>query len=296
MLTFPVTAIGSVASMIQRAAASQKRLNEFLHTEPAIQSPVTEIKEPLLSGDIVFNNVSFTYTHTGIQALKNFSLTIKEGEKVLILGRTGSGKSTLVQLLFRFYDPDEGSITIGGRDIRSIPLNHLRNNISFVPQDVFLFSDTVEHNISFGLNKGPSKDEIIASAKNAAIHNEIQTLQNGYETMVGERGVTLSGGQKQRISIARALIKEPQIIVFDDSLSAVDAKTENHIINNLYSVLENKTAILITHRIFTVLNFDKVIIIDDGEIVEQGTHEELLAANGYYAELYQLQTSQESAA
>jgi len=282
--------------MIQRAAASQKRLNEFLHTEPAIQSPVMEIKEPMLAGDIVFHNVSFTYTHTGIQALKNFSLTIKKGEKVLILGRTGSGKSTLAQLLFRFYDPDEGNITIGGRDIRSIPLNHLRNNISFVPQDVFLFSDTVEHNISFGLNKEPAKDLIITSAKNAAIHNEILTLQNGYETMVGERGVTLSGGQKQRISIARALIKEPQIMVFDDSLSAVDAKTENQIINNLYSVLGNKTAILITHRIFTVFNFDQVIIIDDGEIVEQGTHEELLAANGYYAELYQLQTSRESAA
>jgi ATP-binding cassette subfamily B protein len=296
MLTFPVTAIGSVASMIQRAAASQKRINEFLHTEPAIQSLATDIKESALYGDIVFNKVSFTYTHTGIQALKNFSLTIKEGEKVLILGRTGSGKSTLVQLLFRFFDPDEGNITIGGRDIRSIQLSHLRDNISFVPQDVFLFSDTVEDNISFGLNKEPSKDEIITSAKNAAIHNEILTLQNGYETMVGERGVTLSGGQKQRISIARALIKKPQIMVFDDSLSAVDAKTENQIINNLYSVLESKTAILITHRIFTVLNFDKVIIIDDGEIVEEGTHEELLSANGYYAELYQLQTSQESAA
>jgi ATP-binding cassette subfamily B multidrug efflux pump len=296
MLTFPVTAIGSVASMIQRAAASQKRLNEFLHTEPAIQSPATGTELPALSGDIVFNNVSFTYTHTGIQALKNFSLTIKEGEKVLVMGRTGSGKSTVAQLLFRFFDPDKGSITIGGKDIRSIPLNQLRDNISFVPQDVFLFSDSVERNISFGLNKEPSKDEIITSAKNAAIHNEIQTLQKGYETMVGERGVTLSGGQKQRISIARALIKEPQIMVFDDSLSAVDTKTENQIINNLYSVLGNKTAILITHRIFTVFNFDQVIIIDDGEIVEQGTHEELLAANGYYAELYQLQTSQESAA
>ncbi|HXL54858.1 MAG TPA: ABC transporter ATP-binding protein, partial [Chitinophagaceae bacterium] len=290
MLTFPVTAIGSVASMIQRAAASQKRLNEFLHTKPAIQSPVAENKATDLSGDIAFNNVSFTYAHTGINALKNFSLTIKEGEKVLILGRTGSGKSTIAQLLYRFYDPDEGEITIGGKDIRSIPLNYLRNNISFVLQDVFLFSDTVEHNISFGLNEEPSREKIITAAKNAAIHNEIQTLQNSYETMVGERGVTLSGGQKQRISIARALIKEPQIMVFDDCLSAVDTKTENQIINNLYAVLGNKTAILITHRIFTVFNFDQVIIIDDGEIIEQGTHEELLAANGYYAELYQLQT------
>src|SRR6266498_800513 len=296
MLSFPVTAIGSVASMVQRAAASQKRLNEFLHAEPAIQSPAPENKETILSGDIVFNNVSFTYLHTGIKALKNFSLTIKEGDKVLILGRTGSGKSTVAQLLFRFYDPDEGNITIGGKDIRSIPLNHLRNSISFVPQDIFLFSDTVEHNISFGLNKEPSKEEVINAAKNAAIHNEIHSLQNAYETMVGERGVTLSGGQKQRISIARALIKEPQIMVFDDSLSAVDTKTENQIIHNLYAALGNKTAIFITHRIFTVFNFDQVIIIDDGEIIEQGTHEELIALNGYYAELYQLQTSRETAA
>lgn len=295
MLTWPVTAIGSVASLIQRASASQKRLNEFLHTEPTIQSPAITVKDLQVKGDIVFDNISFTYEHTGIQALKNFSLTVKEGEKVLILGRTGSGKSTLAQLLLRFFDPDKGRITIGEKDIRTIPLQQLRDNISYVPQDVFLFSDTIEHNISFGLNKEPGKEQIINAAKNAAIHNEIISLPKGYETMVGERGVTLSGGQKQRISIARALIKEPQIMVFDDCLSAVDAKTENQIINNLYSVLGNKTAILITHRIFTVLNFDQVIIVDDGEIIEQGTHEELLAANGYYAELYQLQTSQEAA-
>jgi ATP-binding cassette subfamily B protein len=294
MLTWPVTAIGSVASLIQRASASQKRLNEFLHTEPTIQSPAVSVKETHLKGDIVFDNISFTYAHTGIQALKNFSLTVKEGEKVLILGRTGSGKSTLAQLLLRFYDPDKGRITIGEKDIRNIPLHQLRNNISYVPQDIFLFSDTVGRNISFGLKKEPGQEQIISAAKNAAIHNEILTLQNGYETVVGERGVTLSGGQKQRISIARALIKEPQIMIFDDCLSAVDAKTENQIINNLYSVLGNKTAILITHRIFTVLNFDQIIILDEGEIIEQGTHEELLAANGYYAELYQLQTSQET--
>lgn len=295
MLTWPVTAIGSVASLIQRASASQKRLNEFLHTEPTIPSPAVTVKDLNVKGDIVFDNVSFTYVNTGIQALKNFSLTVKEGEKVLILGRTGSGKSTLAQLLLRFYDPDKGSITIGGKDIRNIPLQQLRDNISYVPQDVFLFSDTIGHNISFGLNKEPNKEQIITAAKNAAIHNEIISLPNGYETMVGERGVTLSGGQKQRISIARALIKQPEIIVFDDCLSAVDAKTENQIINNLYAVLGNKTAILITHRIFTVLNFDQVIVIDDGEIIEQGTHETLLAANGYYAELYQMQTSQETA-
>lgn len=296
MLSFPVTAIGQVASMIQRAAASQKRLNEFLQTEPTIQSPEAVGETTDLSGDIVFNNVSFTYTHTGIKAIKHFSLTIKKGEKILILGRTGSGKSTLAQLLLRFYDADEGTITINGKDIRSIPLPHLRNGISYVPQDVFLFSDSVSGNISFGLNKQASSDEVYTAAKQAAIHKEIETLDHGYDTLVGERGVTLSGGQKQRISIARALIKEPQIMIFDDSLSAVDTKTENQIINNLYTVLDHKTAILITHRIFTVFNFDQVVIIDDGEIIEQGTHSELLALKGYYAELYQLQTSQDTTA
>ncbi len=296
MLTFPVTAIGSVASMIQRAAASQKRLNEFLHTEPEIKSPVASNEKTDLTGDIIFTNVSFTYKHTGIKALNKFSLTIRKGEKVLIIGRTGSGKSTIAQLLLRFYDPGEGNITIGGRDINTLPLKDLRNGITYVPQDVFLFSDSVAGNISFGLAGDPSTEQIIAAAKNASIHNEIESLPKGYDTMVGERGVTLSGGQKQRISIARALIKEPEIMVFDDCLSAVDAKTENHIINNLYTVLGDKTAILITHRIFSVFNFDQIIIIEDGEIVEQGTHEELLANKGYYAELYQLQTSQDKAA
>ncbi len=296
MLTFPVTAIGQVASMVQRAAASQKRLNEFLQSEPIIQSPPAANSTTDLSGNIVFANVSFTYPHTGIKALKNFSLTIKEGEKVLILGRTGSGKSTVAQLLLRFYDADDGQVTIGGKNVQHIPLRQLRNDISYVPQDVFLFSDTVSGNISFGLADKASIETVKTAANNASIHNEIETLQHGYDTLVGERGVTLSGGQKQRISIARALIKEPQIMLFDDCLSAVDAKTENHIINNLYKLLGNKTAILITHRIFTVFNFDQVIIIDDGEIIEQGTHDELLALNGYYAELYQLQTSEENAA
>lgn len=296
MLTWPVAAIGSVASMVQRAAASQKRLNEFLETEPIITSPKTTEVGGELEGDIVFNNVSFTYPNTGIKALNNFNLTIKEGEKVLILGKTGSGKTTLGQLLLRFYDPDEGRITIGGKDLRNIPLKHIRNNTSYVPQDVFLFSDTVSRNIAFGLDKEPSETVIIKAAQDAAIHNEINGLQQGYATMVGERGVTLSGGQKQRISIARALIKDPDILIFDDCLSAVDAKTENQIINNLYNLLGDKTAILITHRIFTVLKFDQVIIIEDGQIIEQGTHEELLTLNGYYAELYQLQTSQETAA
>lgn len=293
MLSFPVTAIGSVASMIQRAAASQKRLNEFLDTEPTIVNPPDSGKNNNVNGDIVFNNVSFTYGHTGIKALNHFNLTIKQGEKVLILGKTGSGKSTIAQLLLRFFDPDEGSISIRQTNIKKIELSYLRNHISYVPQDIFLFSDTVANNIAFGLDKQPGQTYIQQAAVNAAIHNEILTLENGYETMVGERGVTLSGGQKQRISIARALIKDPQIMIFDDCLSAVDAKTENQIINNLYHTLGDKTAILITHRIFTVFSFDQVIIVDDGKIMEKGTHEELLSQNGYYAELYQMQTSQE---
>ncbi len=291
MLTFPVSSIGWVASMIQRAAASQKRLNEFLQTEPAVDDAPKTNENISLHGDIVFKNVSFTYRHTGIKAVNHFSLTVKEGEKVLILGRTGSGKSTLAQLLLHFYDPDEGSISIGNKKINDIPLNILRNNISYVPQDVFLFSDTVAGNISFGLQQKTSLENIQQAARNASVDSEIRYLQNGYETAVGERGVTLSGGQKQRVSIARALVKEPQIMLFDDCLSAVDTKTENRIINNLYQLLNNKTAIIITHRIFTMFNFDRVVIIDDGRVIEQGTHEELLAQNGYYAELYRLQAT-----
>ena len=292
MLTFPVTAIGWTASMIQRAAASQKRLNEFLDTEPLLRQ-VKQQTDIVLKGDIVFDNVSFTYPHTGIKAIQHFNLTIKEGEKILIIGRTGSGKSTLAQLLLRFYDADEGSITINGKDIRALSLKNLREQISYVPQDVFLFSDTISGNISFGLNEKGSIDKVHQAAKQASIHQEIMQLQQGYETLVGERGVTLSGGQKQRVSIARALIKNPQVMLFDDCLSAVDAKTEHEIIQNLYAVLQNKTAIIITHRIFSMVNFDQVIVIEDGRITEKGTHTQLLEQNGYYAELYRLQAADE---
>jgi ATP-binding cassette subfamily B protein len=292
MLTFPVSAIGSVASMIQRAAASQKRLNEFLQTVPDIANN-SDAQPVQLQGDIVFNNVSFTYPHTGIRALKHFSLTVKNGQKVLILGKTGSGKSTVAQLLLRFYDPDEGSISIGGTNLQQMEIRHLRDQISYVPQDVFLFSDTIAHNISFGLHKPAPPENVELAARYASVDKEIKGLPAQYETMVGERGVTLSGGQKQRVSIARALMKDAAVLLFDDCLSAVDAKTENEIIRNLYQYLNAKTAIIITHRIFTVLSFDQVIILDDGEIIEQGTHNELLALNGYYAELYRLQVSNE---
>jgi len=291
LLIFPVSAIGWVASMTQRAAASQKRLNEFLQQEPAIQDKV-ETMPADLDGDILFEHVSFTYPNTGIKAIKDFNLRVKKGEKILILGKTGSGKSTVAHLLLRSFDPDHGNVYIKGTNIKDMPFNQLRHNISYVPQDVFLFSDSIANNISFGLNEKASQQRIEAAARSASIHNEILELQNGYETMVGERGVMLSGGQKQRVSIARALIKNPELMVFDDCLSAVDAKTENEIITHLNNFLSDKTAIIITHRIFTVFNFDQIIIIEDGVITERGTHESLMKEGGYYAELYRKQVTE----
>ncbi|MBI2282720.1 MAG: ABC transporter ATP-binding protein [Bacteroidetes bacterium] len=295
MLTFPVSAIGWTASMIQRAAASQKRLNEFLQTEPTIANAAGARKQTV-AGDIHFRNVNFTYPHTGIEALKKCNLHIRKGEKILLLGRTGSGKTTLAQLLLRFYDPTSGSIEIGGTSIRDIDLTSLREQISYVQQDVFLFSDTVRDNISFGLASPTTREKVEQAAGFASVHKEILGFSKGYETMIGERGVTLSGGQKQRISIARALIKEPEIIVFDDCLSAVDAKTENEIIGNLYRYLHDKTAIIITHRIFSSFPFDKILVLENGELAEQGTHESLMARNGYYAELFRLQLMEDRAA
>ena len=291
MLTFPVMAIGWTASMMQRAATSQRRINEFLHTKPVIQNqPSAGIK--VLQGNIEFRNINFIYPHTGIHAIKDFSLVINKGEKVAIIGKTGSGKSTIAQLMLRMYDPQKGSILYDGIDIRNIDLRSLRSQISYVPQDVFLFSDSVANNIGFA-KVTPLKEEVYKAAASAAVAGEIDRFPHSYETMIGERGVTLSGGQKQRISIARALIKDHEIVVFDDCLSAVDAKTENEIISNLSDFLHSKTAIIITHRIFSLFNFDKIIVLKDGAIAEEGTHRELIDAGGLYAEMYYNQQKQE---
>jgi ATP-binding cassette subfamily B protein len=288
MLTFPVSAIGLTASMIQRAAASQKRLNEFLQTEPTIQNKPSPVK-PVVKGNIQFQHVDFIYPHTGIHALKDFDLSIKQGERVAIIGKTGSGKSTIAQLLLRMYDCTNGTISIEGVNIRDWDLHSLREQTGYVPQDVFLFSESVENNIGFGTGK--SSGEIIEAAQHAGVHADIEKFSDKYNTMIGERGVTLSGGQKQRVSIARALIKKPLLIIFDDCLSAVDARTEKEIMQNLDNTLQEKTVIIITHRLFTLFDFDKIIVLDNGEVAEQGTHDQLMAANGYYAGIHRRQMS-----
>jgi ATP-binding cassette, subfamily B, multidrug efflux pump len=292
MLTFPVSAIGWTASMIQRAAASQKRLNEFLHTEPKIFDSHHTIPVQL-EGDVVFDHVNYTYPNTGLHALKDFSLHIKAGEKVAIVGRTGSGKSTMAQLLLRMYEPDSGKILFDERESQTVQLDSLRSQISYVPQDGFLFSDSIANNISFGLNTY-NFNEIEKAAKTAAIHNEIISFPNGYETLVGERGVTLSGGQKQRISIARALIKKTPILLLDDTLSAVDTRTENQILTQVKEYMKNKTSIVITHKIAGITSFDKIVVLDDGKIVESGNHEQLFEKKGLYYEMYQRQQLQEN--
>jgi ATP-binding cassette subfamily B protein len=289
MLTFPVSAIGWTASMIQRAAASQKRLNEFLSIEPTIQNKGTQ-KIEKIKGDIQFKNVDFIYPHSGIKALKNFTLEIKAGQKVLILGKTGSGKSSIAQILNRMYHVNAGQVLLDDRPIESINFLSLRKLIGYVQQDVFLFSDSIQNNIQFGVVS--TEEAIKAAAKSAHILKEIEQLPAGFATMVGERGTTLSGGQKQRISIARAIIKKPDLFIFDDCLSAVDANTEKTILANLSHLMQDKTALFITHRIFFNFHFDLIIYIKDGHIAESGTHESLLVKQGLYAELYQTQLSQ----
>lgn len=292
-LTFPAMALAWVTSLIQRAAASQKRINEFLRTQPEIRSAATGTFDA--AGHIQFENVSFTYPDTGIQALDNVSFEVKPGEVLAIIGKSGSGKSTLANLLMRMYDADAGAIRVDGYDIRQLPLQAYRNEIGFVPQDVFLFSDTISNNIAFGLDTADPR-AVEDAARQAAVYHNIVAFENGFETTIGERGITLSGGQKQRLSIARALIKRPRILIFDDCLSAVDTKTEEEILRNLSVAMAGKSTIFIAHRVSTIKNADHILVLDQGQVIEEGSHEELLAMGGSYHELYEKQLLEEAEA
>ena len=284
MLTWPITALGWIASLVQQASASQERINEFMEVTPDIEeSP--DGKQLAESANVKFENVSFTYPETNVDALKNVSFELLKGEKLAIVGKTASGKSTIAELLIRMYDVNEGAISIGEENIKNLSLSSLRTKIAYVPQDVFLFSDSISENIQFGLDHEVSQEEVEAAAKLSAIHSDIKQLPEAYKTMVGERGVTLSGGQKQRISLARALIKNPDIILLDDCLSAVDANTENQIVNSLNTTLKGKTTIIITHRIHAQMKYDKVIILEEGRIVESGSPHELNKEGTYFYDL-----------
>jgi len=286
-LTMPVTSLGWVTSLVQRAAASQKRINQFLKTEPEIRSH-SDLLVPSTCR-IEFRNVSFRYPETGIQAISNLSVEINPGEVLAILGKTGSGKTTFANLLARMYDVNEGGIFINDIDIRNYNLHSLRDSIGFVPQDVFLLSDTLENNIAFGMDQ-LDRDQVEIAAKNAQIHENILHFPKAYKTMVGERGITLSGGQKQRVSIARALIKPSKILLFDDCLSAVDTGTEEEILRNLSKIKEGKTLILISHRVSTIKNADKILVLDQGKVIESGDHNSLIEKQGAYYELFEKQT------
>ena len=288
MLTWPVTALGWVTSIVQRAAASQTRINEFLETEPDIQNSAN--KNLPIEGKIEFKNVSFVYSESGTKAVQHVNFEISKGETLAIIGKTGSGKSTVAELVCRLFDATGGEVLIDGRDIKSVNLNNLRSEIGYVPQEVFLFSTTIKNNISFGLqDQDIPQERIEEAARKAAIDVNIKTFKKGYNTLLGERGITLSGGQKQRISIARAIIDEPKFLIFDDCLSAVDTETEEKILSNLKQLMKNSTSIIISHRISSIKHANRILLMNKGKIAEQGTHDELIASKGLYYETYQKQ-------
>ncbi len=289
MLTWPVAIVGWLTSIVQRAAASQKRINEFLNQESEIKNNPTNTLT--IKGKIEFKNVDFTYQDTNINAIKDLSFTINEGETTAIIGKTGSGKSTILDLVARLYDTSSGEILIDDEPIKNVDLTNLRESIGAVPQDAFLFSDSIKNNIKFG-KENATDEEIIDIAKDAVVHENIMGFSKKYDTILGERGITLSGGQKQRVSIARALIKKPQIYLFDDCLSAVDTETEEEILNNLKKASKNRTTLIVSHRVSSAKNADKILVLDDGRLIQEGTHDELNSQEGYYKDLYHKQLSE----
>ena len=286
MLTWPVASLGWISSIIQQAEASQKRINEFLKQKSEIVNQNNTKFN--ISGEIEFKNVEFTYKDTGIKALKNINFKLKKDDKLGIIGKTGSGKSTLLNLIVRLYNIDEGKINFDTKNINSVDIKSLRSQIGYVPQDVFLFSDTIENNIKFG-SINSTEEDVINVCKIADIHNDIQGFENKYKTLLGERGVNLSGGQKQRISIARALIRKPKLLIFDDCLSAVDTETEENIIKSLNNLNHPTTSIIVSHRISSIKNANKIIVLNDGKIEQYGTHKELMIEDGYYKQTYNQQ-------
>ncbi|MEO0525823.1 MAG: ABC transporter ATP-binding protein [Bacteroidota bacterium] len=289
MLTWPVAIVGWLTSIVQRAEASQKRINEFLKEQPEIRNEVA--KATPIDGKIEFKNVSFTYEDTHITALKNLSFTINHGDTVAIIGKTGSGKSTILDLVARLYDADSGELLIDNVPAKNLNLHDLRKSIGAVPQEAFLFSDTIKNNIKFG-KADASDEEIFHMAKQAVVHENIMGFSKTYDTVLGERGITLSGGQKQRISIARALLKDPNIYLFDDCLSAVDTETEEEILNNLKKASKNRTTLIVSHRVSSAKNADRILVLEDGRLLQEGTHDELISVDGYYKELYINQLSE----
>jgi ATP-binding cassette subfamily B protein len=289
MLTWPFASVGWVTSLVQRAAASQERINEFLKEQPEIKNP-TEVPFDF-KGKISFRNVSYTYPNSGIQAVKNLSFTVEKGQTIAILGKTGSGKSSVINLVMRQFDPTSGEIFIDDQPLQAINIEDFRNQTGVVPQEVFLFSDSIRNNIKFGLNEGEDRtdEELNHVMKVGHVYHNVANFPNGLDTLLGERGVNLSGGQKQRLSICRALIRKPKFLILDDCLSAVDTETEDIILNNLKDQIRDNTTLIVSHRVSSIRYADKIIVLEDGEKIEEGSHEELLSRKGVYYEVYQKQ-------